>query len=78
MKRKRSFKKMLNSRGPNIEPCSTPVVILSHSLKVLLLFAFYLLNSFSCISERPFQTHLLLTWQSINYGLMCQRPLKGP
>ena len=45
---------------------------------LLLLFAFYLLNSFSGISERLFQTHMVLTWQSINYGLMCQRPLKGP
>ena len=26
---------MLNSRGPNIEPCGMPVVILSHSLNVL-------------------------------------------
>ena len=26
---------MLNSRGPNIEPCGTAVVILSHSLNVL-------------------------------------------
>ena len=28
MKRKRSFKKMLNNRRPNIEPCGAPVVIL--------------------------------------------------
>ena len=35
MKRKRASKKMLNSRGPNIEPCGTPVVILYHSLNVL-------------------------------------------
>ena len=26
---------MLNSRGPNIEPCGTRIVILSHSLNVL-------------------------------------------
>ena len=35
MKRKRSFKKMLDSRGSNIEPCGTPVVILSYSLNDL-------------------------------------------
>ena len=35
MKRKRSFKKMLNSRAANIEPCGTPVVILFRSLNVL-------------------------------------------
>ena len=33
MKRKRSFKETLNGRSPNIEPCSTPVVI--HSPNVL-------------------------------------------
>ena len=36
MKRKRPFKNMLNSRGPDIEPCGTPLVakrfIYSHSL----------------------------------------------
>ena len=32
--KKRSFKKMLNSSGPNIEPSGTPV-ILSSSLKFL-------------------------------------------
>ena len=35
MNRKRSFKTMLNSRGLNIDPCGTLVVILSHSLNVL-------------------------------------------
>ena len=35
MKIKRLFKKMLNIRGPNTEPCGTPVVVLSHSLNVL-------------------------------------------
>ena len=45
---------------------------------LLLLFPFNLLNSFSCISERLFQTHVFLTWQSINHGLMCHRHLKGP
>ena len=38
MKRKRSFKKMLNGRGPDIEPCGTPVVILPHLLNVLFTF----------------------------------------
>ena len=79
MKIKRSFKKMLISRGPNVKPCGTPVVILSRSLNVLftlvnVLFTYLLY----CISERLFQTHMLLTWQSINHNLMCQRPLKGP
>ena len=44
---------MLNGRGPIIEHCGTPLVILSYSL-------------------------IPLTWQSINHGLMCQGPLKGP
>ena len=38
-KKKRSFKKTLNSGSPNTEPCGTPVVILSHSLT-----AFFTLN----------------------------------
>ena len=35
MKRKRSFKKMLESTRPNIEPWGTPEIILSHALKLL-------------------------------------------
>ena len=35
MRKERLFKKMLRSRGPNIESCGTSVVILSHSLNVL-------------------------------------------
>ena len=73
MERKRSFKKMLNNRGPNIERCGTPLV-LSYSLNVLFtftlcfLFAKYL---FMYLRAICFQTHMLLTWQSINHGLMC-------
>ena len=55
-KRKISFKKMFNSRGPKIDPCGTFVVILSHLLKVLVTSTFYFCssNNFSYISESLF------------------------
>ena len=81
MKRQRSFKKMLNSRGPNIEPYGIPVVILSHSLNVLftVTFAFGLLNRSSCISERLFQTHMLnlaINEPWFNVSEAFERPMK--
>lgn len=44
----------------------------------LLRFIFFSSNSLSCISNRLFQIHTLLTWISINDGLMSQRPLNEP
>ena len=30
----RSFKKMLKRRGPNMEPCGTPIIVCIHELKI--------------------------------------------
>ena len=66
-KRKISFKKMFNSRGPKIDPCGTFVVILSHLLKVLVTYT---------LTEPVLNPYLpFLTWKLIiHHGLICRRP----
>ena len=64
----------------NIEHWGVPALCfpICWNCYLLELFVVYLLNSSSCTEEHPVKNHAPLARRSLNHGVLCQRPLRGP